>query len=126
MQPEELQTARHLFKQAELENDPERKFSFLVEALDLTDDLAAENPDSPHLGVLLNLRRSNLRQLLAQLVNMRSLEMGVWFNYIQLLLLRTEPEIKSIISTDPSLTGSYREFMDLWRDELIAALERSR
>lgn len=77
-------------------------------------------------GVVLNLRRSNLRQLLAQLVDMRRLEMGVWFNYIRLLLLRMEPEVNSILSTDSSLAESYREFISLCRDELIAALERSR
>lgn len=126
MQPTELEEARRLFEQAESETDPERKFSFFEEALDLTDDFATDNPGSPHLVLAKNLRKSNLRILLAQLINMRRLEIDVWFRYIHLFLLRVNPEVESILSADPTLKESFRKFIDLWRDELVAALERTK
>jgi hypothetical protein len=125
MHSRELEEIRSLFERAETESDPERKFSLLEEALDLTDDLSAP-PDSAEQTIASNLRRSNLHRLLAQLTSMRNLEAKAWFNYIRLFLLRLEPEVQAILSSDPSLRESHRKFVDLWRDELVAALERSR
>lgn len=125
MYSKELEHIRRLFERAEAETDPERKFSLLEEALDLTDDLEA-SPGSAEQKVASNLRRSNLHRLLVQLTSYRNLEPKAWFNYIRLFLLRLDPEIQSILSADPSLLEPHRRFVDQWRAELVAALENSR
>ena len=125
MHSKELDEIRSLFERAEAESDPERKFSLLEEALDLTDDLEAL-PGSTEHTVANNLKRSNLHRLLVQLTNYRNLEPKAWFNYIKLFLLRLDPEIQAILSADPALREPHRRFEDQWRAELVAALERSR
>jgi hypothetical protein len=121
-----LDEIRRLFESAETESDPERKFSCLEEALDLSDDFIADNPGAPDLTVVSNVRHSHLRRLVAQLAGMRNIDIAVWFNYIRLFLLRVEPEVDAVLAKDPELASLYRSFMDLWRDELLAAAERSR
>ena len=121
-----LEEIRKIFEKAETERDPERKFSFLEEALDLSDDFFSENQDSPESIVLRNVRHSHLRRLLAQLTTMHKIDVAVWFNYIKLLVLRVSQEIDSIVASDTELASSYRSFMDLWRAEILAAAERTR
>ena len=120
-----LEEIRKLFENAESERDPERKFSSLEEALDLSDDFFADNPRSPESTVLSNVRRSHLRRLLAQLTTMRNLDIAIWFNYIKLLVLRVGPEVESIAASDADLASSFRSFKDLWRNELLAATDRT-
>jgi len=125
MQSKELESIRNLFERAEAESDPERKFSLLQEALDLTDDLEATTGSSERT-IASNLRRSNLHRLLVQLTGYRNLEPKAWINYIKLFLLRLDPEIQAILSADPALREPHRKFVDRWRAELVAALERLR
>lgn len=117
---------RRLFESAEAESEPERKFSYLEEALDFSDDFIADNPGASDLTVIRNVRQSHLRRLVAQLSDMRNIDIAVWFNYITLFLLRVKPEVEAVLAADKSLASSYRAFMDLWRDELLAAAERLR
>lgn len=126
MQSKELEAIRRLFESAESESNPDRKFSLLEEALDPSYDFATDDPGAPEIVVAGNLRRSHLHRLLEQLSKMRSnIDIAAWFKYIRLFLLRLEPEVKQTLSEDPALNESYRKFMDLWRGDLIAALERS-
>ena len=125
MHSKELENIRRLFERAEAEPDPERKFSLLEEALDLTDDLEA-SAGSSEQTIASNLRQSNLHRLLVQLTCYRNLAPEAWLNYIKLFLLRLDPEIQAILSADPSLREPHRRFVDQWRAELVAALERSR
>lgn len=125
MHAKEVEEIRALFEKAESATDPERKFSLLEEALDLSDDFAAEQSDQPSLTVVKNLRRSHLHRLIGQLTAMRHIEMGTWFNYLKLFFFRVQPEIQEIISADPALRLSYRAFLAVWKDDLIAALQSS-
>ena len=126
MPSKELEEARQLFEKAERETDPDRKFASLEEALDLIDDFSDEHPaESAELLFAHNLRRSNLHRLLSQLADMRNLQIESWFKYIKLLLLRIEPEVASILASDPPLRTAHRKFLALWGDELIDALQRA-
>jgi len=118
-----LEEVRRLFESAESESDPERKFSYLEEALDLSDDLLAENPDTPEAVVVRNVRQSHLRRLVVQLADMRNIDIVVWFNYLKLFTLRVKPEVEAILAADQALASSYRSFFAIWRDELLAAAE---
>lgn len=125
MHSPELEEARRLFEQAEQDSDPERKFIALQEALDVTDDFKADHDAaSLEVGYANNLRRAHLRRLIAQLVTFHHIEIEIWVNYIKLLLLRVEPEVKEITAEDPALHESHRKFVAIWMDELIAAIQK--
>lgn len=125
MHSPELDEARRLFEQAEQDSDPEHKFMALQEALDITDDFKAEHDAvSLEVGYANNLRRTHLRRLIGQLVTFHHIQIDVWFSYIKILLLRVEPEVKEITAADPALHESHRKFMAIWKDELIAAIQK--
>lgn len=126
MPSSDLGDTRRLLEQAECETDPVRKFAALEEALDFLDDYIADLATSDlERTYANNLRRSNVRRLLKQLVEMRGIQFDVWFSYIRLLLLRLEPEVKAILEEDPSLKSDYSEFVALWKDELLDLLQRA-
>ncbi|MFC3552493.1 hypothetical protein ACFOLC_15925 [Lysobacter cavernae] len=126
MSSETIEEVRSLFELAERETDPERKFTALEEALDLTDDLRGDPAVDPAvLGVANNLRQSHLRRLLGQLVAMHHVEMDTWFNYIKLLLLRVVPEVEAVLAKDSTLRESYVTFKNLWKDELLKMLQQA-
>lgn len=118
-----LEEARRLFEEAERENSPERKYLALVEALDVTDDLK-DAADDETIEIVDRLRRAHVRQLLNQLVNMRRVEVDVWFNYLKILIFRTKPEVEMVLDNDPQMRESYRIFKGLYMDELLAAVRR--
>lgn len=127
MSAKEIEELRLLFEKAEGETDPTQKLSFLEEALDRVDEFCIERAsNSPEMVIVDNLRRSHLRNLLVQLPSLRNIEVDSWFNYIRLFFFRVAPEIHAILVDDPSLKVTYRKFIDLWRVDLILALENTR
>ena len=124
MSSSDLDEARRLLEQAEREGDPERKFAALDEGIDILEAYAADPSVSDQQRTYAsNFRRSNIRRLLNQLVDMRDLQFHAWLNYIKLLLLRLETDVKAILEEDPSLQDRYDEFVGLWRDELMELLQ---
>ncbi|GAO37339.1 hypothetical protein SCT_2760 [Sulfuricella sp. T08] len=121
-----LNDALRLFEQSEGKTDPSRKFIALEEALELV-DLVLEDSSLPQPDRELaeNLRHSNIRRLLSQLVGMRGIQFGDWFNYIDLLLMRREHEVKTILDEDSSLKEGYQAFVAIWKGELLEALEHA-
>jgi hypothetical protein len=115
---------RETFGRVEAEADPDLKFEYLEEALDLTDDFLQDNPESKDATVVHNLRRSYLRRLLGQLVQMRKVEIDSWLNYTKLFTFRVGSDIDEIVKDYYSLAVAYDEFIDLWRNEIIALIER--
>lgn len=119
-----LTDVRRLFERSESETDPSRKFAALEEALEIVDlvleDLSLSQSD---IELAANLRHSNIRRLLRQLVGMRGIQFDDWFNYIDLLLLRHAGEVENVLNEDSSLKEGYQAFVSIWKDELIEALE---
>ena len=115
---------RETFGRVEAETDPDLKFEYLEEALDLVDDFLQDNSESKDATVVRNLRRTYLRRLLGQLVQMRKVEIDSWLNYTKLFTFRVGPEIDEIVKDDYSLAVAYDEFIDLWRKEIINIIER--
>src|SRR6266446_4142616 len=126
MPSSDLGEARRLLEQAERETNPARKFAALEEGIDLLETYAAESevPDLERSRSS-NLRHSHIRRLLKQLIELRGIQFDVWFDYIKLLLLRLEPDVKAILEEDASLKDGYSKFTSLWKDELLEALQRS-
>lgn len=122
-----LSEARRLFEHSENDSDPSRKFSALEEALELVDlvldDSAIQQSDR---DLALNLCHSHIRRLLGQLVSMRGIQFNDWWSYIRLLLIERANEVKTILGENAKLKEDYQAFVDLWKDELLEALERSK
>ena len=123
MDAREIQEARELFDGAEREPDPRRKCAALEEALDLIDAWLEDETSSPDDRALVrNLRRSNARRLLVQLVSMRDVHFDVWFSYLSLLFLRLGPEVRVLLNEDDGVRTAYEAFLGLWGPEATTAL----
>jgi hypothetical protein len=121
----EIQQVRELFDGAEREVDPRRKYAALEEALDLMDGWLQDGTSlSGNQALVRNLRRSNARRLLGQLVSMRDVHFDVWFSYLSLLLFRLGPEVRVLLGEDESVRTAYEAFLGLWDSEAAAALQR--
>ena len=118
-----LAKARTLFECSEREARPARKFAALEEAIELV-DVVLEDPAIAQADyeLALNLRRSYIRRLLAQLLNMKKIEFHDWFNYIQLLLIDHKDDTEGILAGNAGLKESYQSFIALWAPELIEIL----
>ena len=121
----EIQEVRELFDGAEREADPRRKHAALEEAFDLMDGWLQDESSLPSDHTLVrNLRRSNARRLLGQLVSMRDVHFDVWFSYLSLLLFRLGPEVHILLNEDDRVRTDYETFLALWGSEASAALQR--
>jgi hypothetical protein len=123
MEATEISQIRALFDRAEGESDPRRKVAELEEALDLMDESWEDLPPSDQT-LMRNLRRSNTRRLLSQLVAMRDVQFDVWFGYLSLLLFRLGPEMDALLKEDDNLRAAYHAFVGRWGPEAAEALER--
>jgi hypothetical protein len=119
----ELEAIRMLFAKAEAEIEPSHKFALFQEALDLIDDLEPST-DQATLLVANNLRRANLHRLFLQLGSMRQIEIGDWFNFVRIFMFRQKEVANELMSSEPSLRTSYQRFLDLWWNELVAAVAK--
>ncbi|MHB0987022.1 MAG: hypothetical protein ACYC05_15800 [Sulfuricella sp.] len=57
---------------------------------------------------------------------MRGIQFNDWWSYIRLLLIERANEVKTILGENAKLKEDYQAFVDLWKDELLEALERSK
>jgi hypothetical protein len=122
----DITEVRRLFERSEKESDPSRKFSTLEEALELIDLVRDDSTVSQSdKDIALNLCRSHIRRLLTQLVNIRNIEFGDWWDYVHLLLFERKDEVATILAENTTLNESYQAFVGIWKDELIEALERA-
>ena len=120
-----IREIRELFDRAEGEPDPRRKCAALEEALDLLDDSSEDRGvlSQSDQSLIRNLRRSNTRRLLSQLVAMRNVHFDVWFGYLSLLFFRLGPEVDILLKEDESLRTAYDAFTGLWGSEAAEALQ---
>ena len=125
MDSEEIQEVRELFDSAEREADPRRKHAALEEAFDLMDGWLQDESSLPSDHTLVrNLRRSNARRLLGQLVSMRDVHFDVWFSYLSMLLFRLGPEVRVLLREDERIRTAYEGFLGLWGSEAATVLQR--
>ena len=117
-----LQEAREQFALAESESDPTAKLDVLEEALALVDEFLDE-PGIPQTDKTLahNVRRTYLRRLLQQLVQMRNVEILDWCGYVRLFVVDYKNEVQAIFDADPTLKAAFDSFVALWSKEFRAA-----
>ena len=128
MDPSILMEVRDLFDRAEQESDPQRKVAQLEDALDLLLEISSEEESqlSPSdQSLVRNLRRSNTRRLLSQLVAMRNVQFDVWFGYLSLLIFRLGPEMDALLKEDENLRNAYLAFVRLWGPDAVDVLQNA-
>ncbi len=125
MDAAETREIRELFDRAERESDPRRKHAALEEALDLLDAASEDESglSAAERSLVRNLRRSNTRRLLSQLVAVRDVHFDVWFSYLSLLFFRLGPEVDALLKEDETVRTAYHAFIGLWGSEAAEALE---
>lgn len=115
----DLDRARKLLELAEREVNPERKFMALEEGVNILNEYAYDQSVSnQERDYALNLRRSNVRRLLNQLIEMPSIELIEWFRFSHLLMVRLEIDVKAVLEEDTSLKKKLGWFINLWEDQL--------
>jgi hypothetical protein len=115
MDAAEIQEIRELFDRAERESDPRRKHAALEEALDLLDPLSEDESElsQSDRSLVRNLRRSNTRRLLSQLVATGDVHFDVWFSYLSLLSFRLGSEVDALLKEDETVRVAYYAFIGL-------------
>lgn len=121
----DLDEARRLLEQAEREVDPKRKLAALKEGIYILDEYASDpSVSDQQRNYALNFRRSNVRRLLDQLVEMHDIQFYEWFGF-NALLIRFETDLKAVLEEDASLKDKFSRFFSLWNDELMERSQRS-
>jgi hypothetical protein len=98
----------------------------LEEALDLLDALSEDGSELSQTdqSLVRNLRRSNTRRLLSQLVATRNVHFDVWFSYLSLLFFRLGPDVDALLKEDESVRTAYHVFIGLGGPKASEELEK--
>ena len=107
----DIAEARALFEKAERETNPAAKAQALEEAIVLLDSCDPGEVTDAEAKLIANVRLSNTRRLLAQLVGMTSVSMDTWFDYVGLLIGELRPEVEKLAETDAELRKGVEQFL---------------
>ena len=107
----DIAEARALFEKAERETNPAAKAQALEEAIVLLDSCDPDEVTDAEAKLIANVRMSNTRRLLAQLVGMTSVSMDTWFDYVGLLIGELRPEVEKLAETDAELRKGVEQFL---------------
>jgi hypothetical protein len=124
----DLDRVQRLFELAEVEKDPARKHAALDEALGLVEVYVEDETlaSSREVAKARNLRRSHTRRLLAQLVEMKGVQINLWYKYMMLFLGPLKTEVDAIVAQDASLNAQLLAFLKLHLDTFKDIMERRR
>jgi len=122
----DLDRAQSLFELAEDEKDPARKHAALDEALGLLEMYLEDKKSAPSREVAKarNLRRSHTRRLLAQLVEMKGIQISLWYRYMMLFLGPLKAEVDAAVAQDSRLNAQLLAFLKLHLDTFKEIMER--
>jgi hypothetical protein len=81
------------------------------------DELLDEPGEDTDKAVARNVRRSYLRRLLQQLVQMRNVAVLDWCGYVRLFVIDYKSEVQAIFDVDPQLKAGFASFVGLWSKE---------
>ncbi|MCK4828850.1 hypothetical protein KA005_74690, partial [bacterium] len=88
------------------------------EAINLLNNYVEENPDSPDLVFIENIKTSYTRILLEQLNDIRQIELGDWIRYWS-SFLKVESEATKMLSENPILKEGYKKFISICKEEFV-------
>ena len=117
--PDEVKEAVNLLKEFEKSESHTKRTRNFNDGIDLLNDYVEENPDSPHLVFIENIKTSYTRKLLEQLNNIKQIEIVDWVYYWALLLLKINSEVTKIVSEKPVLKEELENFLSIYREEIL-------
>ena len=79
--------------------------------LSILSDYVEENPGSPGLVCIENIKTSYTIKLLEQLNNISEIEVRDWFDYFILTTLKVTSEVTKLLSEKPILKERYGDFL---------------
>lgn len=122
----DLDRAQSLFELAEDERNPARKHAALDEALGLLEVYVEDETfaSSGEVAKARNLRRSHTRRLLAQLVEMKGIQINLWYKYMMLFLGPLKTEVDAVVAQDSRLNAQLLAFLKLHLDTFKEIMER--
>lgn len=120
----EVSEAVILLKKSEKSSDPKSRIRDFEAGIDILNAYLEEIPNvsdetKAHIS---NLKISYTRQILRKLSELGGIEMDVWFEYTRVLSLKVQNERDTIMSEYSDLAVSYKEFLDLWRNEFFEVI----
>jgi len=122
----DISSARALFEKAEREVDPDLKAHALEEAIGLLSSCDPDDLSDAERKLIANLRLAHTRRLLVQLVDLSSVSMDAWFDYVHLLFGELSAEVGRLTEADAELKENYARFLELWGSEVAEILQKSK
>ena len=117
-QPDELKEAVRLLKEFEKSDSHTKRTRNFDDAIDLLNNYVEENPNSPDLVFIENIKTSYTRILLEQLNNIKQIEIEDWLNYFT-SYLKVPSEAEKILSENPILKEGFKKFLLIWKEEFV-------
>jgi hypothetical protein len=121
----EIREAITLFESWERSVNDQAAAKRFTEAVQLLDDYLEAEPDTPYKAFIQNLRVSNTRRLLQQLARVDKKDFSTWLEYALAVLSVVDKEVEAVMATQPELKKDYDAFLDVWKDVLLKALQRT-
>ena len=124
--PEDIARARELLRKYEQTRDHQERTRYFADALEILDQLVKESALDEKMTLLAdNIKKSHLKKMVESLQSFGSIEIWDWFSYI-VLLHKYKDEVDVICSKHEQLKGNYDNFVNLWGEELLAMLDKSK
>ena len=92
-------------------------------AIEILNAYLTENPGSPHINFIKNIKLTYTRKLLEQLPKLHSLKFSEWLPYMMPLIYTARNEIDLVIERYPNLAKHYKKFLAIWMTELIKRMK---
>ena len=123
-QPADVSKARELLRKYEQAPNHKERIHYFKNALDLLEPYRSDEPDS-HVGhVAKNIRRTYIKKLLESLPSLSTLDIDEWSEYFMLLFLKQSDEVESLCQENAMLNKYYKDFIRIWGQEVINALQK--
>lgn len=117
--PDEIKDAVELLKGLERQPFHRLRAEDFDQAIEALNYYLSQNPGSTHNNVIENVKLTYTRWLLEQLAKDDSLSFSEWLPYMMPLLFTAKKEIDIVIKQFPNLGENYKNFLRIWKDELI-------
>ena len=127
--PHELIEARKLLEQAESTKSPTSKLAKFKEWFQILRDFIDEDLETSHKAYISNIIKSHTRVLLQQIDNlvndgMFSKNFELWCDYFIFIALYLKDVTDDLIKENIEIEEQFNNFRDIWKEELIEAINR--
>lgn len=126
--PEEIQEALTILVEAEKNKNLIEKIRDFEQGFEIIDQYL-EDIDKTNADLEVKIKKykkSYARALLSQLPICMSVDVTTWFDYTKILMFKIKDEIEEIEKENPKLKENRKNFIDIWRKEIIEILNKDK